>query len=143
MTAADIVAALFDSCGHPDIIGVERYGKNDQAVMVRYRAGAEAFFEPTTGKTAPVDLPEQMPAYKFRAQHALKLLVGLLEAAKPAGVTGWRLVSINGVDLAPCGIELRTDSGVVLLRVFGGSPTGLDADPSEWADWRIPDSLTV
>ena len=143
MTALDTIAALFQAAGHPDITAVERYGRDGQSVVVRYRPKAEAFFEPSKAKSSPVELPEILPPYRFRAQHALKLLVDLLEVAKPAGITGWRTVGIDGVDLAPCGIELRTDSGVVLLRVTAGSPTLLDADPQEWADWRPPDPLQV
>ncbi len=143
MTALDTVAALFQAAGHPDITDVERYGKDGQSVVVRYRPKAEAFFEQVQAKSSPVELPENLPPYRFRARHALSLLVQLLEVAKPAGISGWRTVGIDGVDLAPCGIELRTDQGVVLLRVSAGSPTLLDADPQEWADWRPPDPLTV
>ncbi len=142
----DIIAALFTRARHPDIIRAERYETSAQkGVQVVYRSGAKAhlWIPPKPLKTEPADLPAEMPDYRFRVLYALQLLVGLLEAAKPAGVQAWRLVKVEGFDLAPSGIELRTDDGVVLLKATGGSPTGLDADPAEFADWRIPESISV
>ncbi len=142
----DTVAALYTAARHPDIVRAERYETSaHEGVEVVYRSNAKAhlWVPPKPLKTEPADLPAVMPAYKFRVLYALQLLVGLLDAAKPAGIQAWRLVKVEGFDLTPSGIELRTDDGVVLLKATGGSPTGLDADPSQWADWEIPDGITV
>lgn len=140
----DLIEKLLTAAGHPDIAQVEQYGQgtpqSPAGVAVTYQSGAQAFVWAVAGKpkTEPVELPEDLGPYKFRANHALKLVIDLLEAAKPAGIGGWRTVAYDGVGQRPAGLEVRTDQGVVALRVTSGGAPGPDSDPQAWAGWTIP-----
>ncbi|MET0417304.1 MAG: hypothetical protein ABW022_14930 [Actinoplanes sp.] len=134
----DTVERLFAAAGHPDIEGVERYGRDPQAVMVVYRSRAKAFLWPVLEKasTRPAELPTDLGEYKFRTLHALRMLVDLLEIAQPDGWQ-WRPVAVDDATAAS-GIEVKAGGQVTLLRVTSGSPMGPDADPADWADWTYP-----
>lgn len=144
-TVLDTIERLLKAAQHPDIAGVSQYeGNTGRAIEVAYQSQAKAFIWPVTEKvtTAPADLPNALPEYKFRAQHALKLLCDLLELAKPDGWR-WRTVSVEGAALAPCGLEVWMGGKTTLLRVTSAStPLPKDSDPADWADYQLPPSIS-
>lgn len=137
----DTIERLFRTAGHPDIVSVGRYGPGD--VEVTYRSLAKAFIWQVRDdvNTRPVEQPDDLGEYKFRAPHALKLLTDLLEIAQPDGWR-WRTVAVEGVALAPCGLQVRAGGTDVLLRVTSAStPLPTDSDPADWANCQLPASI--
>jgi hypothetical protein len=133
----DVLERLVTAAGHPDIVRVEQFGGSMGGLAIVYRSGATAYLSPVTEKATAVGLPGVLPEYQFRIQHALRLLVDVLEVAKPSGWR-WRTVGIDGVALSPCGLEVDGPAGRVVFRAIGGSPTLHDADPAVWAGWSVP-----
>lgn len=138
----DLIERLLTAARHPDIAAVERFGPDSRNLTIVYGSKAKAFLTVVVGaKTRPEPLPDDMPEYKFRALHALKLIGDLLDAAKPDGVQ-WRTVAIEGTHLSPCGLELRSaDGATTVLQVTAGGAMVADANPADWADWQIPADL--
>jgi hypothetical protein len=142
----DFVERLFNEVQHPDIAEVSQYdGNTGRAVEVVYQSQAKAFIWPVTDTVTatPAELPAELPEYKFRALYALKLLCDLLDAVKPDGWR-WRTVSVDGTDLAPCGLQVWVAGETTLLRFTSAStPLPKDSDPQQWAGWRLPTNLSV
>lgn len=145
MTVLDTIRRLLGAAGHPDMTRVELFDGAQRGVQVVYRSQAKAFVWVVERKVAtkPADFPEQMPDYKTRVMHLLRLIVDLLEQVRPAGVEAWRTVSVEGVALEPCGLQVRAGGETVLLRVTAGGAPGEDTDPATFADWRIPARITI
>ncbi|MFI5934172.1 hypothetical protein [Actinoplanes sp. NPDC051494] len=143
--ALDLVERLLTAAQHPDVSRVYRYDGATSGVALTYRSDAKAFFSPMPGKVGvqPADLPEDLGRWTFRGNYALKMLVDLLEAVRPAAVTGWRTVAIDKIAMKPAGIELSGPGGTVVLRVTSGGPMGLDSDPADFENWRLPEGITV
>lgn len=158
MTPADVlnlIERLHLAAHHPDIRTVEQYGHDKpsslKGVAITYQSGSAAYLfvdKPprSSPDPAPCPMPDVMPARKTRALHALKFLVELLDAAKPAQFTAWRTVAFEGSDapgLKPCALAIRCADGSTLhLRVTAGF--GGHADQDEAAaheDYRIPEPL--
>jgi len=134
LTPAQDVAAE-----HPDIAGVDQYGPAGLNVAVTYASGAQAYVWAVPGRTVanPVDLPEDLGDYQPRVLPLIKLVCDLLETARPDGMQ-WRTVAVEGVHLAPCGIEVRAGGETTLLHMNAGCAPGLDSDPAAWDGWQIP-----
>lgn len=135
----DTVEKLVRAAGHPDITDVYRYDdRGTKAVGIVFGSLAKAWIWPSSERRKPADLPADLGSYEPRTNHMLKLLVDLFEIAQPSG-WAWRTVSVEGVHLAPCGIEVDTGGDVVLLRVTaGGALKDKDTEPARFADWTIP-----
>lgn len=134
----DMLERLINAAGHPDITGTYRYGQDETAVAVTYASGAKAFVWPAEKtKVTAVDLPDDPGDYAARVRHLLHLLVDLLETARPDGWV-WRTVGVDGVDLAPCGLEIRAGGASVVVRVTAGGAPGPDTDPESFAGWKLP-----
>jgi hypothetical protein len=138
----DTIERLLTAAHHPDIAGVDRYGPAGLNVAVTYASGAHAYVWAVPGRTVvkPVDLPENLGDYRPRVLHLIKLVCDLLEMARPDGMQ-WRTVAVDGVHLAPCGIEVRAGGETTLLQVNAGGAPGLDSDPAAWDGWRIPEAV--
>jgi len=141
----DLVQRLLSAAQHPDVSSVERYDGAAKGVVVTYRSGAKVFFAGAAGKprTEPAGLGDDLGPWKFRRNYAMRMLLDVLEVARPAGLSGWRTVAIEKVDVKPGGIELVTDSGPMVLHVTSGGPMILDSDPADFAGWRVPDGIVV
>jgi hypothetical protein len=110
-------------------------------VCVVYSSDAKAFFSIATAKgVKPAELGEDLGPWKFRAHHALRLLLDLLEAAQPDGWR-WGTVAVDGVDASPSGIEITANGQTVVLRVTAGGAMAADSNPEGFADYRIPDGV--
>lgn len=134
----DMLDRLIQAAGHPDITGTYRYGDSETAVAVTYASGAKAFVWPADkAKATPVDLPDDPGDYRARVGYLLRLLVDLLDTARPDGWV-WRTVGVEGVDLAPCGLEIRAGGTSVVVRVTAGGAPGPDTDPESFAGWALP-----
>lgn len=148
----DVVERLFNAAEHPDIVAVERYGRDVQpggqspaGVAVTYQSGAQAYLwadEPGRPAPEPCPLPDEMPELKFRALPALKLLVELLDVARPAVFTAWRTVAFNGLGLKPSGLELRcADGSTAYLRATSGSGPTHEPTTPQHTDYAIPEGV--
>lgn len=148
----EVVERLFNAAEHPDIVEVKRYGRDlkpggqsPAGVSITYGSGAQTYLfadEPSTPTPQPHPLPEQMPPLKLRAQHALKLLVELLDVARPDGFTAWRTVSFPGISMEPCALEIRcTDGTSAYLRATCASGSTGDPDTEPFPDYVIPAAL--
>jgi hypothetical protein len=135
----DTLERLLRAAQHPDVIEVYRYAQSHEGIGIVYSTRAKAFvwLAPDAVST-PAELPAELPPWETRVQHVLTLLVELLDAARPAGIDGWRTVAVGGTDLAPCGLEVRAGQTRVVLRVTAGGAQGKDSDPQDWAGWTIP-----
>lgn len=153
-----VIETLHNAAEHPDIVHVERYGRDTKpggqspaGVAVRYQSGSEVYLwaaDPGNPLPAPHDLPAEMPPLRFRAQHGLKFLLQLLDTAQPEMFTAWRPVAFDGIDMKPSGVELRgKDGSSFYLRVTSGSgPTGgpeSDDNPNRdrFLDYVIPEGV--
>lgn len=145
----DIVERLHQAAAHPDVKAIRRYGRDSEpggqsppGVALTYRSGSEAYFAAVLqAAVEPVELPEAFDAQTFRAriQPALRLLVQLLGAAKPAEFTVWRTVGFPGVGASPCGLEIRcADGSTAYLRVTSGFGGNAALDVDGFPEYRIP-----
>jgi hypothetical protein len=147
----DVIERLHNAAEHPDIVLVKRYGRDAKpggqspaGVALTYRSGSQAYISPAEGKPEPVPhpLPERMPELKFRALHALKFLIELLDAAKPDLFVAWRLVAFEGVALQPSGLAIRcADGSTAYLRVTSGFGGFADQDRDDFPDFVISDAV--
>jgi hypothetical protein len=149
----NVVERLFNAAEHPDIALVKRYGRDVKpggqspaGVSLRYQSDSEVYIWAATGdgKPVPADLPAVMPSLRVRAPYALRMLVQLLDTAKPDLFTAWRTVSFPGLGLPQaCGLELKGSDGTSFyLRVTAGSgPTDPAADP--FPDYVIPEGVAT
>ncbi len=159
----DLVERLLQAAEHPDIVKIERYGpgqgpwgpdvetskaKSITGIMVRHQSTATAsLWEAVWPGEQPVDPPAVWPVPRQNRAPRLLLLVGqLLEAAKPAKVKAWRLVSLPKLGLAdkqaglPFGLSaVLTDGSRWLLRATATGPTvGTDPEEEPFPDYTIP-----
>jgi hypothetical protein len=147
----DVIERLHNAAEHPDITMVERYGRDlkpggqsPAGVAITYRSGSQAYLWADEGKREPVPhpLPERMPELKFRAQHALKFLIDLLDVARPDMFVAWRPVAFADVAMTPSGLGIRcTDGSTAYLRVTSGFGGFADLDRDEFSDYTIPEGV--
>jgi hypothetical protein len=148
----DVVEWLFNAAGHPDIVEVERYGRDlkpggqsPAGVRITYGSGAQTYLfaaAPSEPAPQPHPLPEQMPPLKLRALHSLKFLIELLDVARPDGFTAWRTVSFAGVWMKPAALEIRcTDGTSAYLRVTCTSGPVGDPETPPFPDYVIPEAV--
>jgi hypothetical protein len=144
----DVVEKLFNAAGHPDVVRVHRYGggQSRAGVAITYQSGSSAYLSSAgLGNSPPVpyDLPAELPSLRFRAQHALKFLLELLDAARPAPFAAWRPVAFADTALKPTGVEIRGKDGTTayLLVTSGSGPTK-DPDEDPYPDYVIP-AITI
>lgn len=141
----DTVEKLLTAARHPDIADVYRYPyQGQQAVGIKYKSGAKAFIWPVAGRTPaqPVELPDDLGDYKPRVKYVLRMLVDLLDLAKPDGWQ-WRVVSVAEVGDQPTALELRVNGQPTLLRVTSGGAPAADSDPADWAGWTYPNDVAA
>jgi hypothetical protein len=147
-----VIERLFNAAEHPDIVEVERYGRDlkpggqsPSGVGVTYQSGSAGYIwaaAPGTPAPVPHDLPAELPSLRFRAQHTLAFLVRLLDAARPEQFTAWRPVAFDGVWMKPSGLEIRCkDGSSFYLRVTSGSGPTADPKSDQFPDYVIPEGV--
>lgn len=148
----DVIERLHNAAEHPDIVKVQRYGQDlkpggqsPAGVTITYQSGSEAYIwvaAPEQPEPAAHPLPDKMPELKFRAQHALKFLVELLDIAQPALFTAWRTVGFAGVAMTPAGLAIRcSDGSTTYLRVTSGFGGFADQERDEFPEYTIPEGV--
>lgn len=135
----DTLERLLRYAQHPDVREIYRYAESLEGIGLIYSSRAKAFvWLAPNAKAQPAELPAELPPWETRVQHVLKLLVELMDAARPAGIDAWRTVAVEGTDLSPCGLEIRAGQTRAVVQVTAGGAPGKDSDPADWADWTIP-----
>ncbi len=162
----DVMERLLTAAAHPDIVHVERYGPglgpwgpNVQQSTVKAITGVRVVHQSTATASLreavwpgeqPVDVPAVMPAPKQnRAPRLAIFAYQLLEAARPAELKAWRLVTLpdlgNQAKQAglPFGLSVVTADGQkMLLRVTATGPTvGGEPDDEPYPDYVIPEEV--
>ncbi|WP_092557550.1 hypothetical protein [Actinoplanes derwentensis] len=149
----DVVEALLNASGHPEIEAVERYGADTApggpspaGIRVRYVDGALAYLWGAIwpGET-DLPVPERLPPPAGRRPDRLAILtVHLLDAHRPAAFHGWQLVALANLGppgdrgKAPRGVRIVGADGTSLLlrtTAAGGPDRAATEDP--WPDWRV------
>ncbi|HEX8346745.1 MAG TPA: hypothetical protein VF657_18675 [Actinoplanes sp.] len=148
----DVFEGLFLASDHPDIVKVERYGKDvspggnsPAGVRVKHGTGSEAYLWGAVHPGAkPIPIPDVLPAPRYRAPRIAILAVQLLDAARPSEFRTWQLVAFSDLGhergVTPMGVNVVCNDGTaMLLRATAGS--GPAGDPAEdpCPDYRIPE----
>lgn len=174
--ALDAIQALLLAAGHPGLREIEPYGPGvggNEGVKARFTWGAEdslwAYFmgtdlnpdgRPIDRKPEPRAFPDDCPWITIPdpkadggarrkwlpADYMLRLVHDLCDTLRPAPLTGWTPVGLQGVGdgHGPSGLAVTTTDGQrFVLRVMIGSGSNRDPDDDPWPDYRIPDGLTL
>ncbi|WP_433829721.1 hypothetical protein ACQP2E_08950 [Actinoplanes sp. CA-015351] len=153
----DVIERLLTGCGHPEIESIHRYGTDQAAggpspagVRVRCVSGAEAYLWGAiwTGENA-LSTPAVLP-WPARPDRIAVLVCLLLDAARPAGLSSWQLVALDGLGpsdargKAPRGLRIVAADGTSLLlrATAAGAPMPEPAD-DPYPGWAIPETLSV
>jgi hypothetical protein len=146
----DVVEKLHNVAEHPDIEQVSRYGRDlkpggqsPAGVCLRYQSGSEVYIWASADRNpAAVVLPEPVASRRLRIPHAIRLLVQLLDTARPELFTAWRTVGFPDLDMPQaCALELkgRDGSSFILRFTAGSAPTDPDDDPAP--GYLIPEAV--
>lgn len=148
----DVFEQLLTAAAHPDIVDVSRYGKDVEpggqspaGVCVKHQSGSEAYLWVAAARPEPTPCPIEggVPAPKFRAHRLLRLVLDLLDVAKPDVFTGWAPCAFPGVyPDAAAGLRVaHRDGGVTFLRVTAGAGPAGDPTEEPFPDYTIPEGV--
>lgn len=161
----DVVHRLVVASDHPDIVKVERYGTATEPwgpTVARSRtttiAGLKVTFTSTStallnGRIEPnaveVAMPDVMPLPTLRAPRFVTFVAQLLDVARPAQFSSWRLVGQPSADPSsqiaglPYGISFSCADGTTMLLQCQATGAMVGAEPSEepFPDYVIPEEV--
>jgi hypothetical protein len=148
----DVIERLLRESGHPEIATVGRYGTDQVAggpspagVRVRYTSGAEAYLWGAVwpGET-PLPMPDELPTPARRAGRLAVFVCRLLDAARPAALSGWELVGLANLGpagergKAPLGVRIVSADGTsVLLRATAAGAPMPETDEEPYPGWVL------
>jgi hypothetical protein len=126
--ALDVLEAVLNASGHPDIDEVGRYGQDvapgDQSpagvsVLWRYGGGATSYLSGSLLKVeTPLPTPASIPAPQPVGDRLPVFVVQLLDVARPDAFRSWELVALTGI--GPTGRQGQVPDGV---RITGSDGT--------------------
>ncbi|MDY7084287.1 MAG: hypothetical protein SYR96_04215 [Actinomycetota bacterium] len=161
----DVVERLVVASEHPDIVKVERYGTATEPwgpTVARSKtttiAGMKVTFTSTStallnGRIEPgvteVAVPDVMPLPTLRAPRFVTFVAQLLDVARPAQFSSWRLVGQPSADKGsptaalPYGISFACADGTTMLLLCQATGAMVGAEPSEepFPDYVIPEGV--
>ncbi|WP_328344626.1 hypothetical protein [Micromonospora sp. NBC_00421] len=154
----DVVEALLRAAEHPDYTNITRYGRDSlpggqspAGVKAAHMSGSTSMLwaAEVPREATPVQADDDVLVTSMPGR-MLRLMVRLLDAARPNGFTSWQLCAAPGVGWpasgeSPSAIRIVGDDGsVAYLRATAASgPRGGAAEPKTdpCPDYRIPEGV--
>jgi len=161
----DVIEGVLIASEHPDIVEVERYGiatepwgptvalsksKSISGVLVKYTSTATASI---WGGVQPgeiaIPMPDEMPPIGRRSPRLAIFVAQLLDVARPAVFSSWRLAGFPGIGLdheqgkLPSGVVVVCADGTeMILRVTSTGPTaGREPEEDPFPEYQIPEGV--